>query len=426
MKRILFPLGLILALAPSAAIADEVLDWHRIMFDAAIVAPATSPTTMARNAAIVHAAVFDAVNGVRPLYESIHVQPNAAMTDGASARAAAVQAAYVILTKLYPSQSFDTRLSNSLNAIADSAAAIAAGVAWGQHVADQMWAFAETDGFSVTPPPYTGGTALGEWRSLANPPASGAGLQIPGMRPWVLKSASQFRPEPPPALDTERYAVDFNETMLTTSLTVANPSSPEAQYSWFWNRGTAPQLWGSAALGLAEGHGLTLSQNARFFAQLTIALSDAMIGCWEAKYTYNFWRPMTANAFALEDGNAGTGPHAGWTTLFTTPNHPDYPSGHSCLSGAASQILSRYFGNNTPVTFVQNVSVPEHDDPDTRSFSSASEALEEIKNARIFSGIHFRSATEAGTRLGKSVANHVLSHAMRPLQGGNKIGHILE
>ena len=177
-------------------------------------------------------------------------------------------------------------------------------MAWGNTVANAVWNAQLNDGFSVVPPPYTGGDALGEWRSLTTPRTNGAGLQFPGMRPWVLKSGSQFRPDGPPALDSERYAVDFNETQRQTILAVAAPGSNEAQNAIFWNAGTASQLWSSVALALSEGAGLSLSQNAQLFARLSMASADAAIACWDAKYTYTFWRPSTAIDQAHLDGNA--------------------------------------------------------------------------------------------------------------------------
>jgi hypothetical protein len=426
MRRLLSALvASALVCSASTARADEITDWTAKFFEAAKAA-ATNPTTTARNAAIVHVAVFDAVNGISPVSESIHVAPDADATEGASASAAAVQAAYVIIVKLYGVTAALTGARDaSLSAIAASDDAIDKGVEWGQTVADQVWAFSLTDGFSVIPAPYSGGTALGEWRSQTG--TNGAGLQIPGMRPWVLKSQSQFRPDPPPALASDRYATDFNETQTQTILTVGNPGSDETRYSLFWNAGTASQLWTGVAMSLSQDRGLSLPQNAHLFARLSMSIADAVIGCWEAKYTYKFWRPFTAIPMAALDGNPQTVADPAWTgALFTTPNHPEYPSGHSCLSGAAGQILSRYFGDKTDFDVVSDRLFNPDLTPVSRSYTSFSAALEEVLNARVFSGIHFRSACEEGQRLGKSVANYVLTHALRPLKGGKKLGHIID
>ena len=426
MRRLLSALvaSLVVCL-PAPARADEITDWT-LRLHAAAKAAATTPTTMARNSAIAHVAVFDAVNGINQVSEPVHVAPDEDATDGASARAAAVQAAYVIITKLYgTTAALDTARANSLAAIAASQQAIDKGVAWGQFVADEVWKFCLTDGFNVVPAPYSGGTALGEWRSQNG--TNGAGLQIPGMRPWVLKSQSQFRPDPPPALDSERYAIDFNETQTQAILSIGNPGSDQTRYSLFWNAGTASQLWAGAAIALSQSRGLTLTQNAHLFARLSMSMADAAIGCWEAKYTYKFWRPFTAIPMAGVDGNPLTNADPNWTgALFTTPNHPEYPSGHSCVSGAAGQILSRYFGEKSDFDIVTDRLFNPDMTPVKRSYTSFSAALDEVLNARVFSGIHFRSACEAGQRLGRAVANHVLTHAMHPLKGGKRLGNLDE
>ncbi len=209
--------------------ADEVTDWNGIMLQAAHDAvPPTSPLVMTRVAAIVQASVFDAVNGIERRYTPIHVAP--AAPPGASRRAAAIQAAYASLVRLYPSQksTFDTKLADSLAAIADEEAdehseSIARGVEWGQTVADAIWAWRSADGFTPPPPPFLGGLAVGQWRPT--PPAflPGAGPQFATMATWVIESASQFRPAGPPDLASARYAADFTETKTMGSLSSSPP-----------------------------------------------------------------------------------------------------------------------------------------------------------------------------------------------------------
>jgi hypothetical protein len=155
----------------------------------------------------------------------------------------------------------------------------------------------------------------------------------------------------------------------------------------------------------------TLLRNARLLAALNVAMADAGIGCWDAKYTYNYWRPITAIRETADDGNAATTADPTWTPLFATPAHPDYPSGHSCVSGAATTVLAGEFGERTRFDVTSDLMLGV-----TRSFRSFTEALEEVKNARIFSGIHFRTATEVGTTLGKQVAQYVLEHSFLRLR----------
>jgi hypothetical protein len=407
---------LLLAGAGSTA-ADEVTDWDRILLDATLAPPGTPPAVSTRSAAMVHAAVFDAVNGIHPHYTPIFVRHTGPRH--ASRRAAAVQAAYGILIRLYPAQSdtLDQQRSASLEGIArgwnsESSESIQQGVEWGQAVADAIWAWRNSDGFSETLPPFTGGTSPGEWRPT--PPAFAAGLapQLARVTPWVIESPSQFRPPAPPALDSAQYAMDFNETKLMGSSSSANRTTDQTEYALFWQAGNPANFWDPVATSLAAGHHLSLLQTARLLAQLNMAMSDAIIGCWDAKYTYVYWRPITAITLADTDGNPDTVPEPAWTPLIITPPFPEYPSAHSCASGAAARVLSHYFGEETPITVITDA-LPGQ----MRSFPSFAAALEEVKDARVFGGIHFRTACNAGQTLGNSVGEYVLKHSLRRIDG---------
>ena len=440
MTRSLFGTVSIVALivgGSTVAQANEVTDWNEMLFRASVVAGA-SPLNMSRHSALVQAAVFDAVNGIERRYTPIHVDPTGPAN--ASRRAAAVQAAYVVLVKLYglggvfaPNQqpTLDARRTASLNNIAadESAASIASGVAWGQIVGDAIWTWRLGDGFSLAPPTWTGSTALGQWRPTPNDPypgtsTNGAGYpQFSTMLPWAIGSPSQFRPAGPPALTSGQYARDFNETKSKGSLTSSTRTADETDAAWFWQIGTASYLWNHVAVSLVqERHrddnndqdgdspsrhaaGNRLLEDARLFAALDVAMADAAIGCWDAKYAYNFWRPITAIRETADDHNSATTPDPSFTPLFSTPGHPDYPSGHSCVSGAAVGILADEFGPHTHFQMQTDLLVGV-----TRSFRSFADALEEMKDARIDAGIHFRTATEDGTVLGAAVAEYVLHH----------------
>ena len=246
------------------------------------------------------------------------------------------------------------------------------------------------------------------------------------MMPWAIDSPSQFRPAGPPALTSAQYAKDFNETKTMGSQTSAARTADQTIYSLFWNSGSATYLWNNTALSLIDApdgrrddddrdrdhhgdgdrdHRSQLLENARLLASLDVAMADAAIGCWDAKYTYTFWRPITAIRETADDGNAATTPDPTWTPLFATPAFPEYTSGHSCVSGAAAAVLTNEFGNRVrfDMTSDQMIGV-------VRSFRRLSDALEEVKNARIFAGIHFRTACEDGTTLGAAVAQFVLDH----------------
>ena len=421
MKRALpFVLGLA-ALAGSAATAargDEVVDWNRIMLHAAIAAvPPTSPLVMTRVGAIVQASVFDAVNGIERRYTPIHVEP--AADPGASVRAAAVQAAYAALVRLYPLQQsfFEDQRAASLAAIASESAAehsqsIARGIEWGQTVADAIWAWRSADGFAPPPPPFLGGNAIGEWRPT--PPAflPGAGPQFATMTPWVLGSPSQFRPAGPPALTSDAYAADFNETKTMGSLTSASRTTDQTLASLFWNSTSATYFFDTIGMSLGAERHTTLSENARLLALLNVAMADAAIACWDAKYTYVSWRPVTAIPLAGLDGNPATVPDPIWLPLFATPPFPEYPSGHSTVSGAAATVLADYFGEDTSFQVDSDVMLGV-----IRSFPSFSAVQDEIANARVFAGLHYRTACLDGRATGLAVANYVISNALLPVHG---------
>lgn len=396
--------------------ADEVTDWNKILLQALIAPPAVAAPLAPRAAAIVQAAVFDAVNGVERRYTPLSITP-AAPTE-ASERAAAIQAAYASLVHLFSAQTatFDQQRTISLAAIAsgpnaDDSESIQRGIEWGQAVADAIWALRGTDGFSTAPPPFKGGTAPGQWQPT--PPAFAPGLapQLAQTTTWVIASPFQFRPSGPPKLTSSQYTADFNETKSMGSANSTSRTDDQTLYVKFWNSTSPAGFWDPVATSLAADRQFTLLESARLLAQLNAGLADAVIGCWDAKYTYASWRPITAIQQAASDGNPDTTADANWTPLITTPPFPEYPSAHSCVSGAAAQILSRYFGEHTSIS-VSSDGMPGV----VRYFSGFRAALDEIKNARVFGGIHFRTACNDGTSLGLAVGEYILRHALRPAQ----------
>ena len=305
------PLTLWLVLAGSAAMADEVTDWNRIMLDAFLVPPAVGAPLAQRPAAIVAASVFDAVNGIERRYTPIHIA--SAAPPGASKRAAAVQAAYASLVRLFPAQiaTFDEKRTQSLSEIssgwgAQNSESIQRGIAWGQAVADAIWQWRSTDGFSSVQPPFLGGMATGQWRPT--PPAFAAGLapQMATMAPWAIKSPSQFRPAGPPPLISSQYAADLNETETMGSIFSASRTADETLYVQFWNSTSPADFWDPVATSLSAGRHFTLLENARLLASLNLALADSVIGCWDAKYYVRLVAPghrHPAGRYRRQPGN---------------------------------------------------------------------------------------------------------------------------
>jgi hypothetical protein len=225
-----------------------------------------------------------------------------------------------------------------------------------------------------------------------------------------MRSPSQFRPSGPNALDSVQYATDFNETKTMGSSSSTTRTPDQTTFALFWQAGNPPDFWDPVAVSLAAQHHFSLLETARLLAHVNMAMADSMVGCWDAKYTFASWRPITAITLADTDGNPDTDPDSAWTPLIVTPPFPEYPSAHSCASGAAVRVLSHYFGDRTAIT-VTNDALPGQ----TRSFGSFRAALDEVIDARVFGGIHFRTACEAGQALGDSVGQYVLRHSLRPL-----------
>jgi hypothetical protein len=408
----------------ATASADEVTAWNGQLWRINLVV-GTGPVPSTRVGAIVAASVFDAVNGIARRYEPIRVAP--AALPGASARAAAAQAAYTSLVALLPTQNpaLSARLRVSLEQITaqEGEAAVLKGTAWGKSVADQIVAWRSTDGISDPSTAPTNLPGPGVWRSAAPFVAE----QFADMVPWVIEGPAQFRPPDYRGLEDPRYVTDFNETKAWGSASSTLRTRDQTVFSFFWNSSTAPAIWNSAAVSLLEddddhdgdrGHhgsgrsSRTLVENARLLALLNLAMADAAIGCWDAKLQYNFWRPIAAIKEADTDAYPATVPDPAWAPLLGTPSHPDYPSGHSCVSGAAGAILAEHFGERTRFSIETDTMLGVN-----RSYRSFSAALEEVKNARIYAGIHFRSACDDGQTLGRSVAEYVLENGLRRAGG---------
>lgn len=403
----------------AASTPDQVLEWIAIMNNT-VIAGKTNPLVTSRVVALVSSSVFDAVNGIDPHHEPLHVKP--AAKDDASRRAAAVQAAYAMLVYLYPLQtaSLTSQRDASIAALrsTERSQSIQDGVAWGQFVADSIWAWRLTDGFAPPPPPFLGvlgivgmPAAIGAWRPTPLVNAPGAGPQFATMTPWVLTRPSLFRPVPPPTLTSDVYTADYNESKNMGVFTGSQRTNDQSELALFWAGNTA-LYWNRIASQISTERSLSLSENAHLFALMNVAMADAAIACWDAKYRYVFWRPITAIRSGDLDGNPNTELDADfvpWLDFFPagTPPHPEYPSGHSTVSGAAAFLLAGIFGDNTAFTVTSDVR------PGTRSFSSFSAATQEIADARVFGGIHWRNSCVRGNALGQAVAEYISDHAMR-------------
>ena len=391
-----------------AAPGNVVVDWNHTMLAAFATANVPAPAAN-RLGAVVQSAVFDAVNGINRQYMPIHVQP--AGPEDASPKAAAAGAAHEALVKLFPTQtaSLDAALAASLQSIGDDedGQAIAAGVAWGATVADAIIAWRSTDGFGATPPPYAFSTAPGQWQ----PTPGGSGppkfRTLATTTPFALASPAQFRPAGPPALTSARYAQDVNEVETIGSLHSTLRTPFQTQTAVFWQGDAPVAAWDRVADDLAVQHHLNVMKSARLLALVNISIGDAIIAIFEAKNFYNSWRPITAIVNADKDGNPATTADPTWLPLLTNPYFQEYPSAHSGTSSAAGSALASVFGNDTSFT-VTSAGLPGV----TRSFTSFSDGVAQVADARVFGGIHFRSACRDGITLGAQVEAYVESHLM--------------
>lgn len=403
-------------LAASPAVrADEVTDWNDNLINAILTARVgAAPAT--RVTAMVQSAVFDAVNGVKKRYAPVRVPAEA--PPGASARAAVIQAAYGVLIKQFPTQqaTLDAQRAASLAALDDDGdgvlgQSVERGLAWGQHVADEIWTWRSTDGFSPAPPPFRGSMETGVWRPTPAAFQPGATPQLAYTAPWVIDAAANFLPPGPPALGSDKYAADYLEVQIMGHKNSALRTADETFVCTFWTANT-PLFWNRAAVQVAQRNDLSLLEKARVLATLNVALADAVISCWNAKYTFLFWRPVTAIPLGDEDGNDATTADASWAPLITTPNHPEYPSGHSSQSGAAAAVLGAFFGDETEFSATSEVTPGV-----TRYYGSFTQAAEEAGDARVFGGIHFRTACVDAKAMGEQVANYVLQNAFQRMHG---------
>ncbi|MFM6552244.1 MAG: Ig-like domain-containing protein, partial [Microcystis panniformis] len=391
--------------------SDVVLDWNAVLLNA-IYEDKTTPPVASRNMAITQAAVFDAINTITGTYKNYHFTGTAPTE--ISAEAAAASAAHQVLINLYPGQKsyFDNALTASLAEITDGTAEDN-GVTFGRTVADAILTFRSADGSSNTIT-YTPGTNPGQWQPTAPGFAPALLPQWGQVTPFALTSGNQFRPDGAPALNSADYTTEFNQVKDLGSKNSTNRTTEQTQIAKFWADGagtfTPPGHWNQIAQNVAAEKGNSLIENARLFALLDISLADAGIAAWDAKYTYNFWRPITAIQNADSDGNADTIADATWTPLLTTPPFPEYISGHSTFSGAAETILTGLLGNNVSFT-TNSLGTPGI----YRTFSNFTNAANEAGISRIYGCIHFNSANVEGLATGRSVGNYVLDNLLLPI-----------
>jgi hypothetical protein len=406
-KRLCIPIvATLLLLGAASAHADAVTDWNAIM-QTTVSAPPTNPFFQARWGAIVQLAVFEAVNAVtgdhEPYLGTIAAPP------WASPDAAAIAAAHRTLVTLRPGSAaaLDAARAQSLAAIPDGPVKDA-GIAVGEDAAAAMLLLRANDGWNAVVP-YTPGTEPGDWQPT--PPLFAPAL-LPGwgqVTPFGLKEGSQFRLPSPPALHSGKYANDYNEVKLLGRIDSAFRPQDRTNVALFYAATTPVQAWNSAARQVSAAQGESLSMNARVFALLAMAMADGSIAVFDTKYSYNRWRPVTAISGGGLDGNKKTTPDPTWLPLIATPAFPSYASAHASLSGAARAVLERAFGKHGLAITLTNPGLPGI----VLNYTTWDHITDDIDDARIYGGIHFRFDQEAGALQGRHVGRYILRHYLR-------------
>jgi hypothetical protein len=385
---------------------SQVVQWNRTLL-VIVRTPGAQPATIhpTRSFAIMHAAIYDAVNAIEGTHQPYLVRLGA--SHFASQEAAAAAAAHEVLVKLYPSSqaTLDAQLQQALAQLPNRGKTD--GISIGNTVADRILALRNNDGSNAQPIPYVFGNASGDYQSTPpNFPKQPQFTHWSRVTPFALESASQFRPGGPPRLTGDRYSDAFDQVKLLGIAGSTTATADQALTGRFWN-GAIQNYWNEIAQTASLAHALTTAQNARLFALLNLSFADGVIAFYDAKYTYNFWRPVTAIRAAAADGNPDTEADPNWLPEVgnTTPD-PSYPGAHAVISAAGAEVLISFFHTDHLEFSVTSEVMPGVE----RSFTSFPAAAEEATLSRIFAGVHFLFDLTTGQRLGSDIADFIVDN----------------
>jgi hypothetical protein len=406
--RFALSLGVALLAAATLNAQNVVVQWNEIASTTIITNGKANPASSSVWFAYVHLAVFDAVNAIDHRFEPYLFTTDA--PKGTNKDAAAVAAAHRILVNYFPAQqaSLDAQFASSLAAIPDTAANILAGVHVGEASAQALVAARANDGLLANIP-YTPPVGPGFWQPT--PPAFGPAATpwLGQMVPFTMTSAAQFFPdEGPPPLESQRWIDDYNQVKAIGGLnsTVRTPSQTEIGLFWTDHAGAQ---YARAFRNLIAQKGLSTSNSARLMAMLWAGYADAAIGCWNAKFSFSFWRPVTAIQAGGDNPALTADPT--WLPLGTTPSHPEYPAAHGCITGAVSTVLAGYF-HTSKITFSVDSMVTNT----THTFTSTDQLVSEVEDARIYAGFHYHHSVVQGKLLGGRVAHHLMRRYFRRVE----------
>src|SRR5687767_8469138 len=422
MKRIHGPISniifaAILLLAVHAVHADVVSDWNAIAVQSTITGSRPGPTGVI-DLAMVHAAMYDAVQAIERRYEPYYVE-----VPGASGNptAAAARAARDVLVSEFPAQTDNINMTYLQYLTTHNIPADDPGVAVGITAAAGIIAVRACDGAfpTVAPPPFIGGTGIGVWRPT--PPANlpMQATWFGNVTPFVITRPSQFRAEPPPAVSSRQYARDYIEVKSVGALNSTTRTPEQTDVAHFY-AGNTLVIWNRALRDISNANVNNVADSSRLFALAEMAVADALITSWNNKSYYVFWRPITAIREGDNDGNPITEGDVAWQSLITTPNYPDYTSGAVNFATAMTKSLEHFFETDS-ITFSVTTTNTVPTVQDTRTYHRFSDAAEDVVNARVYSGIHFRFADEAARKQARGIALWGYKNYMRPLRGAGPI-----
>lgn len=391
--------------ASSMARADVVTDWNVKAGDI-VVEARLSGAFANRVLAIVHTAVYEATNAITKRYPASELKLDAA--PGASVEAAIAAANYATLTKLLlPQQAaIDTAYQKALALIADGPAK-SAGIAVGEKAAAAVLAWRTDDG-AATMETYRPHTTAGVYVPTVIP----AVPQWPQRKPWLMTSPAQVRPGPPPALTSDVWAREYDEIKVLGSKRSMRRTAAQTEIARFWET-TQPPIYHGVVRSVANAPGREVTQNARLFAVATQVMDDALIAAMDAKYHYNFWRPVTAIRNGDTDGNDATERDPSWMPFIDTPMHPEYPCAHCVMSGAIGTVLQAEIGAGSLPTLT---TASDSAKGAKRNWAKIDDFMDEVENARIYGGVHYRISTKVGTAMGKQIGELAAAKHLRSLK----------
>jgi hypothetical protein len=395
-------IGVFLAGLACSARADVITDWNEKAVNASITAR-QPPWTQSRSITMVHLAMFDALNSIEPRYTPYRVQLQA--PGNTSSVAAASAAAHYLMARLYPDQSkdIDAALQAALATVPDGEAKTQ-GIQLGEKVAAALFQERSSDGANV-PDTYRPHVAAGNYVPTVLPVASHWGA----VKPFALKAGKQFRPGAPYALNSAQWAKDYAEVKRMGAKTGSGRSAEQTEIARFWEQ-IGAVTYNPVMRQVAAAKNPNLMENARVFALGYLAVTDAIIAIFDAKYAYNFWRPVTAIRNGDSDGNDATERDAAWEPIIATPLHPEYPCAHCITQSAAASVLNALFGDASTTFKLTSTTAPGV----TRSYSRLSDYVTEVINARIYDGVHYRTSGEVGADMGRKIADYVMQNFLKP------------